>query len=79
MNGRMHRDFRIDERVWFDIGDGVKRHGQVIGIASENPTFVIYIILLDEPIKHPEHANQKPWRGIALPGLQLKSKTDIMA
>jgi len=70
----LHRDFRIDEKVWFDAGDGSTRHGQIIGISGENTYFKMYIILLDEPLQHPDYPNQKPWRGLIIPGSQLRSK-----
>ena len=75
MKPGLHREFWINELVWFDLGDGSIRHGRITGIATQGIIFT-YIITLDEPLDAPE--SNAPWETVCLPGGMLKSKMDSM-
>lgn len=69
----------MEERVWFDLGDGVERHGTIIGITSEYAYGNFYIVLLDIPMQDYRLHKQRPCRAIQVIGGLLRSKFDVMS
>lgn len=72
-----HRDYQIEEEVWFDNG-GKKVTGRITGVANVASGVYFYIVTLDEPIDMSSEGWRHPWRTVALPGGFLRSKLDIM-
>lgn len=64
----MHEDFKIDQRVSFDVAELIKGTGQIIGVASMHVIFH-YIVLLDEPL---DVLGYEKHRAISVSGCSLK-------
>lgn len=70
MKPTMHPDFRIGQRVRFDLGDGSGGFGTIGGIGLRTFCFS-YVVLPDQPLTVPGY--DRPWTGILLIGTQLRA------
>jgi hypothetical protein len=50
---RMQRDFKTDQRIYFNLGEGTRGYGTVLGLAVDH-VVRLFIILLDEPLTTPD-------------------------
>ena len=79
----LHREFKINERVWFDKGDCIMAHGRITGIGFQQAEFmgraagVRYFITLDEPLVM--EGWNAPWETVMIPGDKLRTRLDVLA
>lgn len=66
----MHEDFKINQRVSFDVAENIKGTGRIIGVSSKHVIF-IYIVLLDKSL---DIEGYRDWSAIPVSGCHLKKE-----